>query len=680
VEVEHRTVQVKVWRAMVGRIPLYLLDTDIPDNDQHDRLITHQLYGGDMEMRISQEIILGMGGVRALSAMGVVPAVWHMNEGHSVFLGLERIRQLVQNNDMHFQEAREQVRANTVFTTHTPVAAGHDAFPLTLKDKYFKGYWEDVGLKRHEFLELGLEVAPDGRHELFSLTVLALNLSGWCNGVSRLHGQVSSEMWKDFWPGVPADENLITYVTNGVHMLSWLAPEMMDLFDQHLGLEWRGNISNGEFWDSVYKIPDNLFWGVHQNLKKRMIERIRERCVDQLIRNGEGAADIREVENLLNPDYLTIGFARRFATYKRATLLFRDMERLERIVANADRPVQFVFAGKAHPADKPGQELLRKIYEMSHREPFKGRVVMVEGYDIAIARYLVSGVDVWLNTPQRPFEASGTSGMKVTMNGGINFSVLDGWWCEAAKEGVNGWSIGDEREGGDDDRLAEQDSRNLYQHLEDNIVPTYYQRNSQGIPDQWIRIAKESIKTIPPVFNTDRMVGEYAKRFYFPAMAKGKRLAADNGKLARELSAWKVNMCKHWPAVQIGWGTDEPPHHHQTTYGEEVKVSARVRLGEIAISDVLVEAYIVEISPNGETRKPARVALKAKGKASDDGWVNYAGSFMPPDAGRYTLTIRATPYQPELVHRHELGLICWLSESGHSASTHAAGEREAKLV
>ncbi len=665
VELEHRTVQVKVWKANVGRIPLYLLDTDIDANPIHDRLITHQLYGGDMEMRICQEIVLGMGGVRALCAMGIRPAVWHMNEGHSVFLGLERIRTLVQSEGIGFYDALELVRGNTVFTTHTPVAAGHDAFPLSLKDKYFRSYWESLGLARDEFMRLGIDTGPEGRDDLFSLTVLALNLSGWCNGVSRLHGEVSSKMWEHFWPGVPASENPITHVTNGVHTLSWLAPEMMDMFDQHLGVEWRANLTNPDFWERVDRIPDGLFWGVHQNLKKRMIDRIRERCVEQLIRNGEGAADIREVESLLNPHYLTIGFARRFATYKRATLLFQDLDRLAELVSSSERPVQFVFAGKAHPADVPGQQLLQKIHQLSQKAPFKGRVVLVEGYDIAIARYLVSGVDVWLNTPRRPFEASGTSGMKVTMNGGINFSVLDGWWCEAAQEGENGWSIGDEREFDDEDRLAIQDSKNLYQHLEDNIIPTYYRRNSQGIPDEWIRISKGSMKTIPPVFNTDRMVAEYTRRFYMPAMAKGKRLAAKTGKLAVELAGWKRSMRERWPNVAIAWGEKDHAAAKQATFGEKVKIAAQVRLGDIATSDVLVEAYIVEIGADGKSGGVSRVPLKATAKqANEQGWVSYKGVFMPPDTGRYTLTARATPYHPEMIHPHEMGLICWLSDDG----------------
>jgi len=670
VDLADRTVHVKVWEARVGRNPLYLLDCDIPQNAMHDRLITHQLYGGDMEMRICQEIVLGMGGVRALAALGIEPSCWHMNEGHSVFLALERIRTLVEKRGLAFYEALEVVRATTVFTTHTPVAAGHDAFPLTLKDKYFSPYWEAMGLSRHEFLELGLEVMPEG-HEVFSLTVLALNVSGWCNGVSRLHGKVSSDMWTDLWPGVPSDENPISHVTNGVHAFSWLAPEMMDLFDQHLGVEWRANLTNPEFWETVDQIPDGLLWGVHQNLKRRMIERIRERTTAQRIRNGEGPASIREAGTLLDPDCLTIGFARRFATYKRAMLIFNDIERMERIVNNPDCPLQMVFAGKAHPADVPGQEFIRRIHEISRMPAFRGKIVLVEGYDISIARYLVSGVDIWLNTPRRPYEASGTSGMKVAMNGGINFSVLDGWWCEAARPGMNGWSIGDERDVvGSEARLSDQDALTLYQILEEAIVPLYYSRNNQGIPAEWVAVAKNSMKTIPPVFNTDRMVSEYSRRFYFPAVTKGRRLASDEHALARDLSSWKAFIRRGWPEVGIRWGAASSGGR-LVTYGEEVEVAAEVRLGPISPADVLVEAYI---TPHGAKPHDGahRITMQPVGPPAD-GYLTYRATFVPPDSGRYAVTVRATPYHPELIHPYEIGLIRWLGIDSDAAS--ASGKR-----
>ncbi|MFQ5508877.1 MAG: alpha-glucan family phosphorylase [Leptospirillia bacterium] len=673
VEMSDRTVLIKVWEARVGRNPLYLLDADIPENQLHDRLITHQLYGGDMEMRICQEIILGIGGVRALTALGIDPVVWHMNEGHSVFLGLERIRQLVNNADLGFYEALEAVRANTVFTTHTPVAAGHDAFPLNLKDKYFKSYWEYMGLKRHEFMELGLEVMPDG-HEVFSLTVLALNLSSWCNGVSRLHGEVSSTMWQDIWPGVPPDENPISYITNGVHTHSWLAPQMMDLFDQHLGIEWRGHLTERDFWDKVDDIPDSLFWGVHQDIKCRMIERIRERVYDQFLRNGEGSAAIRELDHLLDPDALTIGFARRFATYKRATLIFADLDRLDRIVNDPERPVQLVFSGKAHPADIPGQKLIARIYEISRQPRFRGKVVLVEGYDISLARYLVSGVDIWLNTPRRPHEASGTSGMKAAMNGVVNFSVRDGWWCEAVEEGENGWSIGDERDD-NDERLAEQDALSLYQLLETEIIPRYYARNVQGLSESWINVSKGSVKTVTPLFNTDRMVGEYATRFYFPAAAKGVGVADSGFAVARDMAKWKAFVRLNWHDVQITWSDDQGAPR-QITYGEEVVVRTEVKKGAIPGSDIRVEAYIMDASPGSERREPYRVAMQPESEDGSD-WITYRGVFMPPDSGRFSVSARVIPYHPELAGPHETGLVTWLDGGDGGSMSAPAGATKA---
>jgi len=440
----------------------------------------------------------------------------------------------------------------------------------------------------------------------------------------------------------------------------------MDLFDQHLGVEWRANLTNPEFWETVDNIPDGLLWGVHQNLKRRMIDRIRERTTGQRMRNGEGPAAIRDAGMLLDPDRLTLGFARRFATYKRATLIFNDLERMERLVNDPERPVQLVFAGKAHPADVPGQEFIRRIHEISQMPAFRGRIVLVEGYDISIARYLVSGVDIWLNTPRRPYEASGTSGMKVAMNGGINFSVLDGWWCEAARQDVNGWSIGDARDVvGNEARLSDQDALTLYQTLEETIVPLYYTRNAQGVPAEWIAVAKNSMKTIPPIFNTDRMVSEYGRRFYFPAITKGRRLVADDFALSRELSAWKASMRKTWPEVSIRWGAaaDGP---RLVTYGEEVEVAAEVRLGPIAPEDVLVEAYVTE--NDHEPHEGAhRIPMQPVGPPAD-GFLTYRTTFVPPDSGRYAVTVRATPYHPELIHPYEIGLIRWLGVDSDAVS------------
>jgi glycogen phosphorylase len=406
-----------------------------------------------------------------------------------------------------------------------------------------------------------------------------------------------------------------------------------------------------------------------------MIDRIRERTTAQRIRNGEGAAAIREAGTILDPDLLTVGFARRFTTYKRATLIFNDLERLEKIVTDPDRPVQLVFAGKAHPADVPGQELMRRIHDISRMPAFRGRVVLVEGYDISIARYLVSGVDVWLNTPRRPFEASGTSGMKVAMNGGANFSVLDGWWCEAAKDGVNGWNIGDARDVGDEERLTGQDALTLYEVLEGTIATRYYERNAQGIPDQWIQVAKNSMKSIPPVFNTDRMVSEYGRRFYFPAITKGRRLAAEGHALARDVAGWKAFMRRHWPTVSIRWAADGGAPR-MVTFGDEVAVTAEVSLGPIPASDVLVEAYVMETGP--AAREGAlRIPLQPAGDAVD-GYVPYRSTFVPPDSGRYTVTVRATPYHPELIHPYEIGLIRWLGVD--SKAVQESGQRLGRVT
>ncbi|RMG31896.1 MAG: alpha-glucan family phosphorylase, partial [Methanobacteriota archaeon] len=424
VELAGRDVFARIWRAQVGRVPVYLLDANIEDNTPEDRVLTSRLYGGDQEMRISQEILLGMGGVRALRALGIKPDAWHMNEGHSVFLGLSRIRELVREEGLQFNEALEAVAANNIFTTHTPVPAGHDAFPLTLKDKYFKQYWESVKIKRSEFMELGLEIQPAG-YQIFSLTILAFNLARFANGVSELHGRVSRELWKSVWPDVPVEEIPIGHVTNGIHTLSWAGREMAELFDKYLGPDWKRRLTYKDYWVKVDEIPDEQIWKVKRVLKEKMIKHLHRRLMEQYERNGMGLLQTKKIGSVLNPDALIIGFARRFATYKRATLIFRDKERLAKLLNNPDRPVQIIFAGKAHPKDLEGQKLIKEIWELSQQEPFKGKIILVEGYDINMARHLIAGTDVWLNNPRRPHEASGTSGQKVPVNAGINLSVLD---------------------------------------------------------------------------------------------------------------------------------------------------------------------------------------------------------------------------------------------------------------
>lgn len=649
VDVTGRDVYVNVWEAKIGRISLYLLDTDIKLNNEKDRLITYQLYGGTLETRISQEIILGMGGVRVLQALEMNPTVWHINEGHAVLMGFERIRNLVKEQGLNFYEALEVFRATTVFTTHTPVPAGHDVFPLEMKEYYFKHYWEEVGLSRDEFMALGLDEGD--RAGLFNMTRLAFKLANYINGVSVLHAKITSKMWEGLWPGIPVDENPIFHITNGVHTFSWIASPMADLFDQYLGQEWRSKLSKPEFWEKVDAIPDDIYWGVRKELKRRMIEVVRANLKRQRIRNKTSTTEIRETETILDPKILTIGFARRFATYKRANLLFRDIERLKRIVNNPERPVQIIFTGKAHPADHPAQDIIRQIYNISQQSEFRKRIVLLENYNIDIARCLVSGVDVWLNTPRRPYEASGTSGQKVAINGGLNFSILDGWWAEAAQDN-NGWVIGDDREYDDEARQDMYDSESLYSLLEEKIIPLYYQKEEKGYSSGWVERSKESLRTIAPVYNTDRMVREYTRKCYIKASDSGRNRIANNYAIARKLALWKKKISANWPKVKLSMAET---CCQDFCFGEEKAIKILANLSNLQPEDVTIELYIKR---NAE-EEPLLIPLEYI-KEQAEGKYLYQGIFSPPDSGRYMISVRAIPYHPELLHKHETGLCKWL--------------------
>lgn len=514
VELPGRTIYAKVWRIDVGNVPLYLMDTDIHPNAPPDRELSARLYGGDQEMRIAQEMVLGIGGVRVLRQLGLEPAVYHMNEGHSAFLALERVRELVQAGKT-FDEAAEIVRQSSVFTTHTPVPAGHDAFAFPQIKKYFDGFWDQMGLSRDEFLALARQDQSWGPS--FSMTVLAIRLSGRQNGVSKLHGQISRQMWHWLWPEKPLEEVPITHVTNGVHVESWLAPELKALFDQVLGDDWLQRMDDPQLWQAIDRIPDEQLWSVHNQLRAKLIDFARLRTRQRLARLGVNGSQLAATADLLNPSALTIGFARRFATYKRATILFTNVERLKRLIHTPGRPVQFIFAGKAHPRDEPGKAFIREVYHRSHEQGLAGHILFIEDYDINVARYLVAGVDVWLNTPRRPHEASGTSGQKAGLNGVPNFSISDGWWVEGYN-GHNGWVIGDDREW--DDHVAQDhtDADHIYRLLEQEIVPRFYERDGAGIPHGWVRLMKEAIRSITPMFSTTRMVKDYAHKLYLPAM------------------------------------------------------------------------------------------------------------------------------------------------------------------
>ena len=514
VELPGRTIYAKVYRIQVGRIALFLMDTDIHPNSPQDRELSARLYGGDQEMRVAQEIVLGIGGVRALRQLEITPTIWHMNEGHSAFLVLELARELVQRG-VPFADAAKQIYDHAIFTTHTPVPAGNDAFPLPLLEKYFWQYWPQLGLSRDEFVDVASQQQTWG--PTFAMTVLALKFSERHNGVSKLHGEVARAMWQWLYPDKSQSEVPITSITNGVHTATWVAPELRRLFDAYLGSDWEDNLDDIALWHHVYEIPDDVLWETRRTLKRRLIAFAREREQQRRQRLSLPTTSTP----VLDEAALTIGFARRFATYKRATLLFKDPERLSAILNNAERPMQIIFAGKAHPADDPGKLFIQQVYQMSQQPGFFGRILFLEEYDMHVARNLVQGVDVWLNTPRRPYEASGTSGQKASLNGAPNLSILDGWWPEAYN-GRNGWSIGEEREYTNLEEQDWQDAQQLYQLLESQVIALFYDRGSDNVPHQWLAWSKEAIATIAPVFSTRRMVKEYTTKLYMPAADQTK--------------------------------------------------------------------------------------------------------------------------------------------------------------
>jgi len=518
VELAGREVLVRMWKIQVGRVPLYLLDSNVDGNSQEDRELTSRLYSSDLDLRISQEIILGIGGVKALRKLGHSPAVWHMNEGHSAFLVLERIREQVEKG-ISLEEAIDYVQAKTVFTTHTPVPAGSDEFPDWLIDKYFGGLQEQLGLSRDEFFDLARHNVSWG--ETFSMPVLAMRTSNLRNGVSELHGEVAREMWNSLWPDLKTDEVPISHITNGIHTGTWLARRMSHLYGRHLGSDWMENIDDPEIWNAITNIPDEEIWAVRRHLKRKLVLYMRERARLQWGRDEVHPVQVIASGALLNPYALTIGFARRFATYKRADLILGDFERLLKIINQPNMPVQIIFAGKAHPADQPGKLLIQEVYRKVKKAECGGRLVFLEDYDMNLARYLVQGVDVWLNTPRRPNEASGTSGQKAAVNGVLNFSILDGWWREGFN-GKNGWAIGTDDSHSDHKFQDDMDAESLYDTLEKEIIPIFYDRPSGNIPVEWIGLMKESIRTLAPEFSMKRMVKAYANDLYFELMDRNK--------------------------------------------------------------------------------------------------------------------------------------------------------------
>ncbi|MDB6156207.1 MAG: hypothetical protein JWL90_4660 [Chthoniobacteraceae bacterium] len=656
VDILGRTVRAKVWKVAVGRITLYLLDTDLPENSEEDRQITAQLYGGDHEMRIKQEIVLGIGGIHALNAKGIKPAVHHMNEGHAAFISLELIRRGVTEDKLDFYSALQKVAAGNIFTTHTPVPAGNDAFPLDLMRKYFGNYAAQVGIDFSTFVSFGQ--TRNDPSEPFSMTIFALRSSRHANGVSALHGKVSQGLWKDVWQGVPEEEVPITSVTNGVHTKTWMAPEFAALYDKYLP-NWEEHLTEPDFWRGVFEIPDEELWATHNKLKSRLVDFIRLRVRQQRERIGETPEALRHISRLFNPEILTIGFARRFATYKRATLLFSDEERLHKLLSNTERPVQFVFAGKAHPKDEPGKHFIQEVYKFSRKPEFKDRIVFLEDYDHYVGRRLYQGVDLWLNNPRRPLEASGTSGMKLPPNGGLNLSVLDGWWCEGYNQ-KNGWAIGGEIPESTnpvEPRFEDEvDVASLFRTLETQIIPLFYAKPDGKLPIAWLQLMRESIRSITPAFNTHRMVKEYAERLYEPAARAHITLSAKGGQKALELSKWKNDIRKAWPHIRIA-DVNVNDSSNNVLVGEQLSISAVVNLGPLDPAFVTVQAYFGE-SVNNVIDKPDTMNLTQSKKLADGNYL-FEGAIPARDSGTYGFNVRVIPTHPNLIQAHELRLITW---------------------
>lgn len=650
-----RKVFVQVWLAEVGRIPLYLLDTNIPQNNRQDQDITDQLYGGDKETRVQQEIILGIGGIRALKAVGITPKVCHMNEGHSAFLGLERIRELVTEKKLKPNEAFVAMSPRNIFTTHTPVEAGIDQFPPELIEKYFSEYYKSLKIDSSEFYGLGRQ-NPMDNHENFNMAYLALTLSAYYNSVSRLHGEVSRIMWQKRWPELPVNEIPIAFVTNGVHSRSWISSDMKSLLMRYLGPGWREDPSDQSIWENVEQIPPEELWNTHERRRERLVAFARRKLKQQLIKRGASPHEIDIADEILNPNALTIGFARRFATYKRGNLILRNRDRLKKILTDKDCPVQFIFAGKAHPKDDAGKDIIRQLIHFSRDPEIRKRVVFLEDYDMVVARYMVQGVDVWLNTPRRPMEASGTSGMKAAANGVLNLSILDGWWIEGYEIDPNvGWAIGKGEDYSDYNYQDEVEANALYDLLEKDVIPLFYERGSDDLPRNWINKMKATFRRLAPVFNTNRMVQEYCEKCYIPAYKRSSRLTLNNFEGARKLAAWKKEVQLSWKDIKIE--KVETDTSKELPIGNLLKVEAWIKLGVLKPKAVTVEIYYGNLDENRNIIDANTVKMNVEDEKNNI--YHYLGNIACSNSGLHGFTIRILPYHEDLVNAYELHLIHW---------------------
>ena len=658
VKLEKRKVYLKVWQINVGRIKLYLLDSDIDQNNQEDREITLRLYGGDQEMRIKQEIILGMGGTNLLTrALKLNPTIYHMNEGHSAFLILELIKNIIKEKQVSFEVAKDIASSKTVFTTHTPVPAGNDIFPIELVEKYFKEFWPRLGLDREAFLKLGMKPCKELEHG-FNMGILALKVAGKKNGVSKLHGAVSRELFGDVWPEIAANESPITYVTNGIHTCSWLAPSLKELYNKYLIPYWQDNIHNDEVWKNINNIPNKELWEIHRQRKIKLLDIVKENTTNRLRRSGYNYEEINDITSKLNPDVLTIGFSRRFATYKRATLIFKDLERITQILNNQDKPVQLIFAGKAHPADKEGKDLIKRIHEISMMPQFKGKIFILENYNIAMSRYLVSGVDVWLNNPRRPMEASGTSGQKASVNGVINFSVLDGWWAEGYNQ-ENGWTIGTNAEYDSYEEQDIADSQSMYHTLETKIIPMYYDRNEDKISETWMKIMKNSIISTGGKYSTARMLVDYTNNLYMPLCNLTKKYYENIDNVA-EFNLWKKSIYTNWKDIKI---TQKNNLNNITMdAGNNIEVKCEVQLPNVDINNITVECYYGKILDNGIVENVSIIPMKLENKKDEEKIYEYSTKIELKTGGNYGYTFRVMPKHEMLLDAENLNLVKWITK------------------
>lgn len=651
-----RDLYARIWKVAVGRTDLYLLDTDFEYNSQEDRQITHQLYGGDWENRLKQEILLGIGGVRALRALGLNPTIYHYNEGHAAFAGLERLREYMQDQHMDFNSAMELVRASGLFTTHTPVPAGHDAFEEDMLGRYFDHYPSRLGIDWHTFMSLG-RINPDDRSERYSMSYLAANMSQNVNGVSMLHGKVSRDIFASMYPGYLPEELYISYVTNGVHHDTWASKDWKALHRNLFGEDFSRHHYDRKCFDGIYKASGSEIWEIRKWLKKDLVNTVKKRLGDPSISGHYSPSQVVKIQENLRDDVLTIGFARRFATYKRATLLFKDLDRLDAIVNNPQRPVQFIFAGKAHPADAAGQDLIKQIVEISKQERFLGKIVFVPGYDITLAKRLVQGVDVWMNNPTRPQEASGTSGEKAAMNGVMHFSVLDGWWVEGYRPGA-GWALPLESTYEDDNYQNELDAATIYATIENEIAPLYYDIDkSSGLPEGWIDQIRNTIAQVASNFTTNRMVSDYCDKFYFPQSRRYALLAADNSAKAREIASWKQFVSAEWNNIRVV-SYSQPEVSYDLSQKNLMHMEVNLDLGRIKPEDIGVE--IVFTTVDSKNRPHIQEVREYEFIGMDNGVARYQVDILPERTGMYQVGTRLYPKNKELPHRQDFPYVKWL--------------------